>query len=220
MALTVEFAVPAEDFETGRVFAAASRVELLDVVPVSECTPLFCAVDARNGDFTRVEDRLATAALPEQATVVERGESTRVYRLSGTTGDDALFRSIDDAGVAVDRAVGGDNWNIEGFASDRGSLRRLRQACTNRGVRVSVERIGSSMLDPENARDDLTDRQRRTLQRALEDGYFETPRQTTLSDLGDEFGITRQAVASRLRRGIKTLVTNSLVENPVGDLER
>lgn len=219
MALTVEFAVPAEDFATGRVFAAASRVELLDVVTVSERTPLFCAVDAQKGDFTRVEDNLTAAALPERATVVERGDSTRVYRLSGTTGHDALFSSIDDAGVAVDRAVGGDNWSIEGFASDRGSLGRLRQACSNRGVRVSVERIGSSMLDPENARDGLTDRQWRTLKRALEEGYFETPRQTTLSDLGDEFDITRQAVANRLRRGIRTLVTRSLAENPVGDLE-
>lgn len=212
MALTLNFTVPAEDFATGRVFEAASRVELLDVVPASDRTPLFCVVDARNEDFTRVEDRLATAYPIEHATVFERAGSTRVYRLPCPSNDDALFGSIEDAGIVVDRAVGGDDWNIEAFASDREALRRLRHNCANRGVRVSVDRIHSSILVPERARDALTAPQRRTLQRALDDGYFETPRETTLSDLGEEFDITRQAVADRLRRGLKTLVAKSLSE--------
>lgn len=214
MALTVQFAVPAEDFATGRVFDAASRVELLDVVPVSERPPLLCLVDARDGDFSRVEDRLVTADRIDRAEVVERVGSSRIYRLGDATRDDALFSSLDDAGIAVDRAVGGDDWCIEAFASDRGALRRLRQACASRGVHVTVDRIRSSMLDVEPPTDALTSRQRRTLQAALDAGYFETPRETTLAELGEEFDITRQAVADRLRRGLKTLVTNTLAENP------
>jgi predicted DNA binding protein len=43
--------------------------------------------------------------------------------------------------------------------------------------------------------------ERRTLRRAVEGGYFETPRDATLSTLASEFDVSKTAVSKNLRRG-------------------
>jgi len=57
----------------------------------------------------------------------------------------------------------------------------------------------------------LTDRQIETAVTAVERGYYEVPRETSLSDLGEEFGVTNSAISQRLRAVERTLV-RSLVE--------
>jgi predicted DNA binding protein len=45
---------------------------------------------------------------------------------------------------------------------------------------------------------------------AYERGYFESPREVTLTELGEELGITQQAVGSRLRNGSKYVIGSTL----------
>lgn len=49
----------------------------------------------------------------------------------------------------------------------------------------------------------LTPTQREALTTALEQGYFEIPRKTTLSEIADQLDISDQAVSERMRRGEK-----------------
>ncbi|KTG08807.1 hypothetical protein AUR64_13385 [Haloprofundus marisrubri] len=56
----------------------------------------------------------------------------------------------------------------------------------------------------------LTGPQREILTRALDEGYFEVPRHTTLSELAEGMGISAQAASVRLRRAHKTFVQNGL----------
>ncbi|MFC4551551.1 helix-turn-helix domain-containing protein [Halorussus sp. GCM10023401] len=57
----------------------------------------------------------------------------------------------------------------------------------------------------------LTDAQQEALVLAYEQGYFYTPH-VTMADLGDELGISQQAVASRLRPGISLILGSTLAE--------
>jgi predicted DNA binding protein len=61
----------------------------------------------------------------------------------------------------------------------------------------------------------LTDTQQEALVLAYERGYFESPREVTLEALGEELGISQQAVGSRLRGGIKNVLGNTLSALPV-----
>ena len=45
---------------------------------------------------------------------------------------------------------------------------------------------------------------------AYERGYFESPREVTLEELGEELGITQQAVGSRLRNGNRHIIGSTL----------
>ncbi|WP_455565422.1 helix-turn-helix domain-containing protein [Natronobacterium gregoryi] len=47
---------------------------------------------------------------------------------------------------------------------------------------------------------------------AFDRGYFDSPRAVTMEELGDELGISQQAVASRLWRGIDQLLATTLPE--------
>jgi len=52
-----------------------------------------------------------------------------------------------------------------------------------------------------NACRGLTTVERQTLESALERGYFQSPRGTTLGDLADQFDVSKPAVSKNLRRG-------------------
>lgn len=52
----------------------------------------------------------------------------------------------------------------------------------------------------------LSPAERETLSMAVERGYFETPREETLSSLGDQFGISDTAVSNNLRRAERKLL--------------
>lgn len=59
----------------------------------------------------------------------------------------------------------------------------------------------------------LTDREREVLETALEHGYYETPRATTLTALGEELSVSDVAVSKTLRRVERKLLT-AAVERP------
>ena len=61
----------------------------------------------------------------------------------------------------------------------------------------------STMLD---ACRDLTDVERETIESAADAGYFESPREATLSTLADEFDVSTAAVSKNMRRGEKKLL--------------
>jgi predicted DNA binding protein len=47
---------------------------------------------------------------------------------------------------------------------------------------------------------------------AYERGYFDSPRQITQAELAAELDITRQSVSSRLQRGLRRLVGNTMFD--------
>jgi hypothetical protein len=57
----------------------------------------------------------------------------------------------------------------------------------------------------------LTDEQRRTLAEAYEAGYFAEPRETSLAELGEDLDLSASAVGGRLKRGMKSLIGETLV---------
>ena len=59
----------------------------------------------------------------------------------------------------------------------------------------------------------LTPSQREALSAALERGYFDIPRETTLEDIADQLGVSDQAVSERLRRAQKRVFERVLVTN-------
>lgn len=56
----------------------------------------------------------------------------------------------------------------------------------------------------------MTAAQQEALLLAFESGFYDSPRTTTLAEIGDELEISQQAVSSRLRRGTRRLIANTL----------
>jgi predicted DNA binding protein len=59
--------------------------------------------------------------------------------------------------------------------------------------------------------------ERQTLQAAMAGGYFDTPREATLADVGEEFGVSSPAVSKNLRRAQRKIIAR--VVDALDDLD-
>lgn len=113
-------------------------------------------------------------------------------------------RSISD-GVVTVRVV----------VPSREPFKRILRLLEECGADVSVEWLLNGeqrRLPAETEVTQITDKQRAAIETALEKGYYETPRQASLSDLAEELGVTDSAVSQRLGAA-ETKLVKSLFED-------
>ncbi len=79
-----------------------------------------------------------------------------------------------------------------------------REAVALPDLQSFVQNVGAAMTLIEGCRE-LSDAERETLETAVAEGYFETPREATLGTLADEFDVSKPAVSKNLRRGQQKL---------------
>ncbi len=119
-----------------------------------------------------------------------------------------------ERGVILLDAVGTfEGWEVRLLVPDREALTSSIDWWQANFGSVSVDALYSSADDSGGT--GLTSLQYDALLRALETGYFDVPRRTTLEELADEFDISAQALSVRLRKGTATLVGNSVTEDPI-----
>lgn len=75
---------------------------------------------------------------------------------------------------------------------------------------ITESQVPHSMLAPvDRLFDDVTERQLAALRLALESGYYEQPRQTSLRDLADRTAVARSTYEEHLRKAENKLLTNA-----------
>lgn len=98
---------------------------------------------------------------------------------------------------------------------DRAVLRNLLSDLRAVDARVSIEwlvRAGGTDSTAEIDISHITTKQRETLETALEAGYYETPRETSLTELAEVLSISESAVSQRLNAAETKLVKSFLEE--------
>jgi predicted DNA binding protein len=91
-----------------------------------------------------------------------------------------------------------------------GELRADREIELLSKTSISETQIPHSMLAPASQLfESITDRQLAALQLALESGYYEQPRQTSLRDLADQTAVARSTYEEHLRKAENKLLTNA-----------
>jgi hypothetical protein len=75
---------------------------------------------------------------------------------------------------------------------------------------ITEQRIPHSMLAPvDRLFEDVTERQLAALRLALESGYYEQPRKTSLRELADQTAVARSTYEEHLRKAENKLLTNA-----------
>lgn len=99
---------------------------------------------------------------------------------------------------------------------DRDDLLEMMSVLNETQISVKTEDISKLTLnEPESVSLDLsklTDKQRRTVEIALQTGYYKQPRDADLSDLADQIGVSKSAVSQRLRTAEAKLVKDAFGE--------
>ena len=216
MSVIVELTVPSTAFELGRILRVEgpTQITLETMVPLGgKPTPF---VRIRNDARETFERSVSDQPSVNEIQLVDTHDDETLYALDWEPSDASLLRRILDLDAVLLGATGTtDSWGLELRFPTHEALSAFQDHYVEEDIGVTVERIYNPTKPDAGPWYGLTPPQRETLADAVSAGYYSLPRQISTQELADSFDISDQAVTERLRRGISTLVRNTLlVEEP------
>jgi predicted DNA binding protein len=164
-------------------------------------------------DFRRFEDGLRNDnTVGDFERVIETRDEEAIYSFEYTDEAKLLSPVIAAAnGVILDMENDGSAWILTVWMPERTDLVHLWDYARGNDVDIELLRVNEyASLGRTDA--GLTDSQRGALLVAFETGYFEEPRNATLSEVAADLDISQPAASGLLRRGIKRLIISSLMD--------
>lgn len=95
-----------------------------------------------------------------------------------------------------------DGWIVCDLTTSQERLSQFKAELEETGFTFEVVRVTQS-VDPTDL---LTDRQRQFMSEAIECGYYDSPRECSLTGLADDLGISKSTVSVVLHRAEETIV--------------
>jgi predicted DNA binding protein len=186
------------------------RIQLERVIPAGDRTvPL---IWIHTDDPEPVEKHLREHRLIDTITLLDSFEDRALYRIEWTEEPDSIFEAMESQRADLLDAVGvGESWRFELRFQSHEALSKFHAHCKGVGLPLTVGRIYRPSESESVSRYGLTDVQYDTLVKALEEGYFNIPREIGSKELGTQLGISDQAVTERIRRGITNILTHILL---------
>lgn len=216
MSVLALFAVETGDHDLVRLFRGypADTVEIDRVSSVERGIGIYLWVTTQ-GQHSSNEIGEGRSTSLDCHRLDRQGEAT-LLRISRNREAGDVFNGLIDAGASVLRGdVGSDTMRFLVEFADHDRLAKFYNYCIEYEVPIRLKRVHSITDQPEHAREyGLTMEQREALALAAKYGYFSTPREVTLSELAEEFGISQQALSQRIRRATEKVVLESMGFSP------
>ncbi|MFC6836653.1 helix-turn-helix domain-containing protein [Halomarina ordinaria] len=138
----------------------------------------------------------------------------RLYRAEqmGDGRERSVYPTIVEVGGVIQRMVGtSEGWEFQVAFPSQEAASRFHEVCADYDLGFTLlQKYEQTELDEPSTDFGLTEKQRRTLVRAVAEGYYKVPRDVDLDALADELEISHQAASERLRRAIDILVHNTI----------
>lgn len=165
---------------------------------------------ATTDDIGAVADAMAADETTADVRLVSRRNHDALFQMHWTRGVTFLTRVlVEDGGVVVSARGTSDAWTFQVLFPRREAISSTYDACE--AYEIDIEQLSSLEDGPALEGFHLTDEQFRTVRVAVDHGYYQVPRQTTLEDLATELEVSHQALSERLRRGHRTLIESVLL---------
>jgi len=221
MSALADFLVPADEFVLAETLRAAPgmRIEIKRVVGGPEhVTPYFWA---SGDDFAGFEEALRSDTGVDEVHVLDRrdertgidgSDRDRFYRVSWGSRTPELIPAVGAVdGTVLDAASTAAEWKVTVMFPDDGALSEFHTYCLDNEFAHTPRRIYRPENPEERAQYGVTDDQLEALEAAYHEGYFNVPRDVTLSELAETLDISRNALSARLRRGSRNLLSTTLI---------
>ena len=207
-----------ESFELGRIFRMegqdAVRVQIESMVPLGESIIPFVWVHNphRDGFETQVPNHPSVKTFELR----EEHDDRALYAFEWDASRDDVIVAIKSVGAQLLEATGSEStWQFELRFPSHDALSRFQEYCIEKGVDFEVRRLYNPTKPDIGPWYGLSTAQREALLLAAREGYFDIPRRISTKAIGEELGISDQAVTERLRRGLSSLLEHTvLVEEP------
>jgi len=212
MSIILEFSIDSGDFRLGQVLSGPPRMrfELERVVPTGQMVMPFVWVSG--GELTAFEEAVRTNPTVKELLTLDSLQNSSLYRIEWEESPTDLIEGIGKADGSILQARGNDEWRFRVRFSDHDALSGFHEFVIDRGLPVHVDRTYLVTGGPDHDRRfDITADQREALLLALHRGYFATPRETSLEEMADDLGITKQALSIRIRGGNESILRGALL---------
>ncbi|WP_254832483.1 helix-turn-helix domain-containing protein [Haloglomus salinum] len=212
MSLIAEISLssPLMEATAGAVPETTFRMEDLQLVEDGPAKYLFWA---EGGDLGRLDAALTVDPTVASFTCLTALSDRRLYRVSFTGEMKTRMTYLDAAAndiVYLEMRSTHQRTRIRARVPTRAALREYVETCQGKGIDLQVESLYRTDEGGAFPQYGLTEPQRAALIAAHEAGYFDPDRGATLADIAADLGISRQALAGRLRRGHRQLIEATL----------
>ena len=213
MSVIIEFTIATEKFLFGSALATDENLELeLEaIVPTgNRVVPYFWAT---SGDFDSFETSVLDDPDITGLTQLDRVDDTALYRAEWSTDLNGLLSGLANTEAVVLEAITrAHDWYFRVRFPDHDYLGRFYNFTTDKELAIHVERVYTLAEASRAGRSfELTTEQRDALLLAVKLGYFKVPRETDLSAIAEELGISQQATSKLVRRGAHKVLQASLL---------
>ena len=211
MATEATFTVASDEFPLGTVFKQlpGATVDLERIVPASDV--LIPYVWVRGVATDDIEAAFTEHRGVKNIRCIDAVEDEYLLRVEWVVDYEGVLTTLAETGIPLLEATGtNDRWTFEIRGDDRSDVAEFHHLCQERGIPITLTAL-HALTPVETATEAaLTDAQEEVLVTAYRRGYFNSPRDVTMTELGDELGISQQAVSSRLRRGVRRVLGGAL----------
>lgn len=162
---------------------------------------------------TRLDDALTADPTVAESTRLAETDGWLLYRVlypEDSPDVESYRAAVQAEGATLAGHTSGDGWHLEMRFPDRDAACQFRDRCESVGLSVELTAVYDGQYVPPSPANDLSDPQRTALATALDVGYFTVPRDGTLGDVADRLDVSTQAASERIRRGLATLVADSV----------
>ncbi|MWG35748.1 helix-turn-helix domain-containing protein [Halomarina oriensis] len=193
-------AVPDVEFNGGRIVQSAED----EVVPV---------IWGRGGERAAVQAALEDDPSTEEAELLVDLEDEWLYRMRWTDRVHLVLQMLlDSHATLLDAEVASDaeHWSLRLLYPTHDELSKTYDYCTENDVTFDIRKVYEMDEEPAGQYG-ITEGQFAALEAACEGGYFRVPRETNLDAIGEDLDLSHQAVSERIRRGMDSLVSETLL---------
>lgn len=190
---------------------ASVRGVAIDQLDRSETVSLRTVCWLESGKEEAFEAGLEADRTVDSATRVvetDRGRQYQVTHDDEYPGTELYAGALEEEGIFMSGTRRPDHWTVQMRFPDRAAFKSFRDRIEP--MAISVQSMHQQETDAQAERYGISDPQREILLLASERGYFDVPRQASLTDLADELDVSSQAASERLRRGLDSLVERAL----------
>ncbi|MFC7069566.1 helix-turn-helix domain-containing protein [Halobaculum lipolyticum] len=211
MAVIAEFSVAPDQFVLGRVLerAADVEVEMERVVPSSQRVMPYLWV--RGPDLDSFEADIEASGYVDEVVALDVLDGRALYRVEWNEEVRSLVYAMAEFDATILEATASGRWFFRVRFEDRSRVSEFNEFLVDNGIDITMTRLYT--LDGAADASDafgLTETQRRALSLAVDRGYFEVPRRTTLGDLAAEVGVSEQSMSETVRRGVDNVLRHTV----------
>ena len=211
MATEATFTIPSDEFPLGTVFnqLPGVTVKLERIVPGTDVViPYFWVRGSHSDDIVAA---FSDHPGVQNIRLVDSVEDEYLMRAEWVTEYEGILSTLGETRVPLIEAVGTDDqWAFDIRGDDQSDIAAFQSRCIELDIPITLSALHALTPVETTTEAELTDAQQEALVLAYERGYFNSPREVTMEDLGDELGISQQAIASRLRRGTRRILGKTL----------